>query len=131
MTSCQQIVTSLSYFHFMADLHLDSNKVIVNENVSIKLKFSLTIMFYFTKTESKTKKSLTQLSYYCFEYRYYFCQKMLTFFFFFLKNICSFQQSYGGFWHFKVYFLKFLYFLYLRIKFQASSLMLTSFRQDF
>ena len=50
MTSCQQIITSLSYFHFMADLQLDSNKVIVNENVSIKLKFSLTIMFYFTKT---------------------------------------------------------------------------------
>ena len=32
---------------------------------------------YFTKTENRTKKSLTQLSHYYFEKRYYFCQKML------------------------------------------------------
>ena len=31
------------------------------------LHFSLTITFYLTKTENKTKKSVTQLSYYCFE----------------------------------------------------------------
>ena len=34
---------------------------------SIKLPFSLTITFYLTKTERRTKKSLTQLSYYWFE----------------------------------------------------------------
>ena len=28
-----------------------------------------------TKTENRTKKSPTQLSHYCFEQRYYFCQK--------------------------------------------------------
>ena len=32
----------------------------------IKLTFSLKIIFYLTKTENRTKKSLTQLSYYCF-----------------------------------------------------------------
>ena len=31
------------------------------------LHFSLTITFYLTKTENRTKKSLTKLSYYCFE----------------------------------------------------------------
>ena len=31
-----------------------------------KLTFSLTVTFYLTKPENRTKKSLTQLSYYCF-----------------------------------------------------------------
>ena len=44
----------------------------------IKLTFLLPISFDFTKTENRTRKSLTQLSYYCFEERYYLCQKMLT-----------------------------------------------------
>ena len=34
---------------------------------------------YLTKTEDRTKKSLTQLSHYCFEQRYYFSQKLLIF----------------------------------------------------
>ena len=46
---------------------------------SIKLTFSLRTIFGFTKTEKRTIKFLTQLSYYCFEQRYYFCQKMLIF----------------------------------------------------
>ena len=33
------------------------------------------VTFYLTKTENRTKKSLTQLSYYCFESRYYFDKK--------------------------------------------------------
>ena len=33
------------------------------------------IVLLIVKTENRTKKSLTQLSYYCFEKRYYFCQK--------------------------------------------------------
>ena len=33
------------------------------------------ITFYLTKTENRTEKSLTHLSNYCFERRYYFCQK--------------------------------------------------------
>ena len=32
-----------------------------------KTYFSLLITFYLTKTENRTKKSLTQLSHYCFE----------------------------------------------------------------
>ena len=49
MTSCRQIVKSLSFFGYMANLE------------------QLTVTLYLTKIEKKTKKSLTQLSYYCFE----------------------------------------------------------------
>ena len=45
----------------------------------LKLTFSLIVTFHLTKPENRTKKSLTQLSYYCFEERYYFCQKILFF----------------------------------------------------
>ena len=48
ITSCQKFVMSLSYFRFMANLHFHE---IVN--------------FYLTKTENRTKKSLTQLWSYC------------------------------------------------------------------
>ena len=34
---------------------------------SIKRTFSLTATFYLTKPENRTQKSLTKLSYYCFE----------------------------------------------------------------
>ena len=34
---------------------------------SVKLTFSLTVAFYLRKTENRTKKPLTQLSYYCFD----------------------------------------------------------------
>ena len=41
---------------------------------------SLVVTFYLTKTENRTKKSLTQLSHYRFELRYYLCQKKRLFF---------------------------------------------------
>ena len=34
---------------------------------SVKLLFSLTVAFYLAKTENKTKTTLTQLSYHCFQ----------------------------------------------------------------
>ena len=34
---------------------------------SAKVMFSVTVTFCFTKTENRTKKSLTKLSHYCFE----------------------------------------------------------------
>ena len=49
MTSCRQIVKSLSFFGYMANLE------------------QLTVTLYLTKIENKAKKSLTQLSYYYFE----------------------------------------------------------------
>ena len=50
--------TSLSFFHFIEQ---------ESGLESAKLTFSLITTFYFTKTENKTKKPLTQLSHYCFE----------------------------------------------------------------
>ena len=72
MTSCRQIVTSLSFFRFMANLEQYASRV-----RDVKLKIFINSNFYLKKTENKTKKTLTQLSHYCFELRYYFCQKMI------------------------------------------------------
>ena len=65
MTSCPQIVMSLLFFRFMPNLEQSGSRV--PNTWSVKLIFSLIITFYFTKTENRTKKSLTQLSYYWFE----------------------------------------------------------------
>ena len=63
--SCWQIVTSLSFFQLMADLEQSERQI--PGSWSVKVTFSLIVFFYLTKTENRTKKSLTQLSYYCFE----------------------------------------------------------------
>ena len=49
---------------------LDSERIVCKTYV-----FSLIVTFHLTKSENKTKKSLTQLSHYCYEKRYYFGQK--------------------------------------------------------
>ena len=81
MTSSQQILTSWSFCQFMANLQPSESRI--PHAQPIKLAFSLKITFCLTNHKNKTKKSLTQLSYYCFELRYYFCQKMPLIF---LKN---------------------------------------------
>ena len=65
MTSGRQIVTSLSFFGYMANLEQSGSRI--PDTRSVRLTFSLTVTFYLTKTEDRTKKYLTQLSYYCFE----------------------------------------------------------------
>ena len=37
-----------------------------SDALSVKLTFSLKVTFYLTKTKKRTKKSLKQLSHYCF-----------------------------------------------------------------
>ena len=59
------IVKSLSFFRFMINLQPCGSRI--PDARSIKLIFALTITFYLTKIENRTRKSLTQLSYYCFE----------------------------------------------------------------
>ena len=61
MTSCLQIVTSLSFFQFMANLELCGS--IIPDAYFVKLTFLLIVTFYLTKTENGTK----QLPHYCFE----------------------------------------------------------------
>ena len=54
MTSCQEIVTLLSFSRFMANLEQSRSRIPDVE--SVKLTFSLRITFYLTKTENRTKK---------------------------------------------------------------------------
>ena len=63
--SSKQIVMSLSFFQFMASLEQSESWILYA--LSIKLTFSFRVTFYLAKTENRTKTSLTQLSYYCFE----------------------------------------------------------------
>ena len=69
MMSFHQIVMSLLFFQFMANLEQSRSQIPDAWSVELTLSF-----------ENRTEKSLTQLSHYCFEYRYYFWQKMLVFF---------------------------------------------------
>ena len=64
-TSYQQNVTSLLFLQFMANFEQSGSRSPVASYV--KCTFSSVVTFYLTKTENKTKKYLTQLSYNCFE----------------------------------------------------------------
>ena len=54
------ILTSLSFFRFMANLKQSGSRIPNAE--STEITFSLKVTFYRTKTENRTKKSLIQLS---------------------------------------------------------------------
>ena len=56
MTSCQQIVTSLSFFQFM--VHWEQSGGWIPDAWRVKLIFSLKVTFYLTKSEDRTKKTL-------------------------------------------------------------------------
>ena len=98
-----------------------------NDNKEMLFSFrpSLTIAFYLRKTENRTKKFLTQLSHYGFEQKYYFWKKMLTF----LQKNADISKIVRGLVLGKVNILKLHIGVYLRTKFQVSSIVLTSFRQ--
>ena len=70
-------MTSLSFFfiygQFGAIRKPDSERIVY------KLIFPLTVTFYLTKTENRTKMSLTQFSNYWFEQKFYFGQKNAVF----------------------------------------------------
>ena len=65
LTSCRKIVTLLSFFGFLANLEQSRGRIPDTE--SAEVMFSVTVTFCLTKTENRTKKSLTQLSHYCFK----------------------------------------------------------------
>ena len=64
-TSCRKIVTSLPFFRFLANLEQSGGRIPDRE--SAKVTLSVTVTLCLTKTENRTKQSLTQLSHYCFE----------------------------------------------------------------
>ena len=66
--NCDIIVISQIYDQFGSFCKPNSGRMVL-------LAFSLKVTLNLTKTENRTKKSLTQLSYHCFEQRYYYHQK--------------------------------------------------------
>ena len=65
LTSCQKIVTSLPFFGFLTNLEQSGGRSPDTESANVM--FSVIVAFCVTKTENTTKKSLTQLSHYCFQ----------------------------------------------------------------
>ena len=107
------------FFQFMDDLEQSGSRI--PDAWSINLTFAFITTFYLTKAETRTKISLTQLSYYC-EWRYIFLKKCWPF----AKNA---DISYiKGSWHYEVYSLKLC--VCLPTKCQVSSIILTRFRQE-
>ena len=51
----------------MANLEPSKSGIPQAQRDSVKLAFSLKVTSYLTKTENRNKKTLTQLSHYCFE----------------------------------------------------------------
>ena len=60
-----KIVTSLLFFGFFANLEQSGDRIPDTE--STKVIFSVIVTFVLAKTANRTRKSLTQLSHYCFE----------------------------------------------------------------
>ena len=63
--SCRKFMTSLSFSGFLANLEQSGGRI--SDTESAKIMFSVIGTFCLTKTENGTKKSLTQLSHYCFK----------------------------------------------------------------
>ena len=123
LTSCQKIVTSQSLFGFLANLEQSGGRIPDTE--SAKVMFSVIVTFCLTKTKNRTKKSLTELSHYCFQQRYIFGQKVLIF----CKKMLTSAKLRGA-RHQQAYFLKLNMSVYFRAKFEVPSIILTGFRQE-
>ena len=77
MILCQTVVMSLPFFQIKSNLEQSGGRI--SDAQSVKLIFSIIVTFYLTKTEKRTKKSLTQLPHYCFDYLYLFWLKNADF----------------------------------------------------
>ena len=88
---------------------------------SLILGFSLMATSYPRKLGHRTK-SLTQPWYYCFERKYYYWLKLLTF----CKKVLTSAKLSGSLYH-EVKFVKLHMCLYLRTQFQVSNKILTRF----
>ena len=80
MASCWQIMTPSSFFQLIVDLKQSRTRI--SGTWSIISTFLFIATFYFTKTENRIRKSVTQLSYYPIKKRFYFYQEC----WFFAKN---------------------------------------------
>ena len=112
MISCRQILTPLSFFWFMANLEQSRSRTLGIWSV----KLSSLAFFYLTKTENGTKNF--KCSSHIIALNKVLClTKMLT------------SANLKRFCYWKAHFLKLNICVYLRVKFQVSSIIVTSFRQ--
>ena len=65
MTTCPKIVASLSFFQFFVSLEQSGSRIPDAE--SGKSMFSIIVTLHLTKIENRNKRSLIQLSHYCFK----------------------------------------------------------------
>ena len=73
MTLYRQIISSSTFVLFIT--YSEQSR---SQNLAIQFLHShQKQLFILQKLKTELKKSLTQLSYYCYEQRHYFCQKML------------------------------------------------------
>ena len=119
ITSCRQIVTSQSFFRFVASF--EQSRGWIPDAQSVKLTFSFTLTFSLTKTKNRNKKLSSHTI--ALSEGYIFAQKPS----FFSKkaDISKTKRALV----LKVCFLKLYVYVYLRAKFQVSSIILTSFRR--
>ena len=107
VTYCQRSMRSWSFFRFMANLEISW----IPDAWYIILTFLLIKTFHLIKTESKTKTSITQISYVEILQKNPWCNK--------IKGSCRYT----------LYILKLHMCVCLRITFQFFCLILMSFRQ--
>ena len=119
MIPCRQITTSLSVFRLR-----DVLKQSVRLHGPWYSVFHVSLIMPYLKSENRIKKPVTQPSCYCFEEKYYFCLKMLTFY----KKMEK-PEKFRDSLHYKICFLKLPPYPYLRTKFQVSNIILPRFRQ--
>ena len=62
LTSCRKIMTSLSFFRFLANLEQSGGRI--SDKESANIMFSVIATFCLRKTENRTKKSLAHLPHY-------------------------------------------------------------------
>ena len=122
LTSCRKIVTSLSFFGFLANLEQSGGRIPYTE--SAEVMFSVIVTFCHTKTQNRTKNLKHSSNNIAFSKGtfsdkkcYFFCKKMLT--------LAKLRRPR----HWKVYFLKLHIGVYLCAKLEVSSIILTSFRR--
>ena len=111
MTPCQQIVTLLYFFQFLANLQPSRSRI--PEAWYIELTFSLTVTFYLQ--HSSYTIALNKVAIFA-KKCWFFARKMLT------------SAILSGSWYWKVYFIKLHMCVYFHTKFRDFSIVLTIFR---
>ena len=125
MRSCHQIVASLSFFLFISNQEQSGSRI--PDAQSVKPTFSLKVFFYLTNTANRTN-NLQHSSYTIALNKATIIAKKIIIFCKKNADICKIKRILV----LKGIFSEIMYVcVYLRIKFQVSGIILTSFRQKY